>query len=202
MIFVESGQDVALDVCEIQHLRHDLLPIGAQSDDDDDSESCTLRANRPECVSRVRTRRSIERRCGCLRGRGGGVGAVRALPGGAHRRQDGPRRSVRGARRRPNKSNELLPAHVPRTRVVNLQRDQLGAPPRPWPAGGSPDRPGSDERDDADAKATVEGLIDEIGSDAVDARSLEQGGRRHQPGSALYGADLSTAEVRRQLECD
>lgn len=45
--------------------------------------------------------------------------------------------------------------------------------------------------DDADAKEVVHGLIENIGFAAVDAGSLAEGGRRLQPGSPVYGADLT-----------
>lgn len=42
-------------------------------------------------------------------------------------------------------------------------------------------------------------LIDEIGLDAVDAGTLAQDGRKHQPGSPVYTADLRTGELRARL---
>ncbi len=42
-------------------------------------------------------------------------------------------------------------------------------------------------------------LIDQIGFDAVDAGTLAEGGRKHQPGSAVYTADLPTDELRARL---
>jgi 8-hydroxy-5-deazaflavin:NADPH oxidoreductase len=53
--------------------------------------------------------------------------------------------------------------------------------------------------DDAEAKRVVAGLIDEIGFDAVDAGTLADGGRKHQPGAAVYAADLPTEELRSLL---
>ena len=50
--------------------------------------------------------------------------------------------------------------------------------------------------DDEDAKRTVAELIDQIGFDAVDAGTLAEGGRKHQPGSPVYAADLPTDELR------
>lgn len=98
-------------------------------------------------------------------------------------------------------SSELLARQLPGARVVkafnaiywqNL-RDR-GRPP------GSPDRlaiPVSG--DDPSAKEVVAALIDEIGFDAVDAGPLDAGGRRHQPGTPPYGAELSAAELRQLL---
>ncbi|MGZ4258564.1 MAG: hypothetical protein ACXVRE_12450 [Gaiellaceae bacterium] len=53
--------------------------------------------------------------------------------------------------------------------------------------------------DDAEAKRTVAGLIDEIGFDAVGAGSLAQGGRRHQQGTAVATSDLPTEQLRECL---
>jgi predicted dinucleotide-binding enzyme len=52
--------------------------------------------------------------------------------------------------------------------------------------------------DDADAKATVMRLIDELGFDAVDAGGLDDSWRQ-QPGTPVYGADLDAEGVRRAL---
>jgi predicted dinucleotide-binding enzyme len=53
--------------------------------------------------------------------------------------------------------------------------------------------------DDPDAKRTVAELIDEIGFTAVDAGSLAEGGRKHQPGTAVYTVDLPVDELRSRL---
>lgn len=53
--------------------------------------------------------------------------------------------------------------------------------------------------DDEDAKAVVSGLIRDIGFDPVDAGGLGRGGRRHQPGTPAYGAELSAAAMRHRL---
>lgn len=54
--------------------------------------------------------------------------------------------------------------------------------------------------DDRDAKRTVRDLIDEVGFDPVDTGSLAAGGRLQQPGSPLYGAELTSAEAREVLQ--
>lgn len=51
--------------------------------------------------------------------------------------------------------------------------------------------------DDDEAKRVVSQLIDEIGFDAVDAGTLGEGGRRHQPGAAVFAVALPTREVRK-----
>jgi 8-hydroxy-5-deazaflavin:NADPH oxidoreductase len=84
--------------------------------------------------------------------------------------------------------------------------------PRPatrWPSptaaeAGDPATP-HDERlalhlagDDAEAKATVAALIDELGFVRVDVRDLAAG-RALQPGSPVYRADLTAAQARTTL---
>ena len=98
-------------------------------------------------------------------------------------------------------SSELLQEHLSGARVVkafnairsgNL-RDHARAP-------GAPDRVAIPiSGDDAEAKRTVADLIDEIGFDAVDAGTLAEGGRRHQPGAPVYAVELTAEELRRRL---
>jgi predicted dinucleotide-binding enzyme len=98
-------------------------------------------------------------------------------------------------------SSELLRAHLPRARVVkafnairwtNL-RDQ-GRPP------GDPERLGIPiSGDDDEAKRIVAELIDQIGFDPVDAGTLAEGGRKHQPGGSAYTQGLHTAGLRTSL---
>jgi predicted dinucleotide-binding enzyme len=53
--------------------------------------------------------------------------------------------------------------------------------------------------DDDLAKHVVAGLVDQVGFDPVDAGRLGAGGRRLQPGSAVYAANLGAEETRRRL---
>lgn len=53
--------------------------------------------------------------------------------------------------------------------------------------------------DDVQAKQTVAELIDQVGFDPVDAGTLAEGGRKHQPGGAAYTQGLYTAELRAKL---
>lgn len=48
---------------------------------------------------------------------------------------------------------------------------------------------------DLEAKTVVSGLIRDIGFDPVDAGDLGLGGRKHQPGSLVYAAELNAAEL-------
>jgi predicted dinucleotide-binding enzyme len=98
-------------------------------------------------------------------------------------------------------SSELLQAHLPGSRVVkafnSIYWHRLRNDGRPKGASDRIAIPISG--DDAEAKAIVAGLIDGIGFDAVDAGTLGVGGRKHQPGAAVYGADLKAAELRSRL---
>ena len=98
-------------------------------------------------------------------------------------------------------SSELLQAHLPGARVVKafngINWERLRDRGR---SAGDPDRRGIPiSGDDADAKDEVARLVDQIGFDAVDAGALSEGGRAHQPGTPVYGADLPTEEVRVRL---
>jgi len=53
--------------------------------------------------------------------------------------------------------------------------------------------------DDADAKAVVAKLIDEIGFDAIDTGSLASGGRKQQPGTAIYNVALTSDDAEKTL---
>jgi len=53
--------------------------------------------------------------------------------------------------------------------------------------------------DDEAAKQEVDDLLAEIGFDGVDAGPLGEGGRKHQPGTPVYGADLSSAELAERI---
>lgn len=99
-------------------------------------------------------------------------------------------------------STELLAERLPEARVIKafntMQSRTLGD-------GGRPDAPAAERLalyvagDDAEAKATVSGLIEELGFAAVDAGDLAGGGRRLQPGSPVYAADLTGAEAAERL---
>lgn len=53
--------------------------------------------------------------------------------------------------------------------------------------------------DDEAAKQEVDDLIAEIGFDGVDAGTLAAGGRKHQPGSPVYTADLPSRRLAEAL---
>jgi predicted dinucleotide-binding enzyme len=98
-------------------------------------------------------------------------------------------------------SSELLQAHLPGARIVkafnaivwNRLRDD------PHPAGDTNRLGIPISGDDEKAKETVAKLMGEIGFDAVDAGSLAEGGRKHQPGMPVYTRGLRTTELRARL---
>ena len=95
-------------------------------------------------------------------------------------------------------STELLAAHLPDARVVKafnaIMWKHLGNDGRP---AGDPERLGIPiSGDDEDAKRTVSELIDQIGFDPIDAGTLADGGRRHQPGAPGYTMGTRTPELR------
>jgi 8-hydroxy-5-deazaflavin:NADPH oxidoreductase len=89
-------------------------------------------------------------------------------------------------------SSELLAAHLPESRVVkafnNIFFQHLGSLGRP---SGAPDRSAlAIAGDDADAKALVSRLLDEIGYDTLDLGPLSEGWRI-QRDTAAYGTPYS-----------
>lgn len=99
-------------------------------------------------------------------------------------------------------SSELLQDHLPGARVVKAfnaiyweRLANLGQPPD------SSDRLAIPiSGDDDEAKATVAGLIDEIGFDAIDVGDLAGGGVLHQPGAAIYNVALTATQLLQALE--
>jgi 8-hydroxy-5-deazaflavin:NADPH oxidoreductase len=89
----------------------------------------------------------------------------------------------------PSSSSEVTAERLPGSRLVKAFNTMVASTLAT--AGGKP--PG--ERlvlflsgDDADAKAVVGGLIEDIGFAPVDLGSLAEGGRRQQPGGDMYRA--------------
>jgi predicted dinucleotide-binding enzyme len=98
-------------------------------------------------------------------------------------------------------SSELLQAHLSTARVVKAFNAIV------WTRLRDAGLPGGVEGrfgiplagDDEQAKQTVAALIDQIGFDPVDAGTLAEGGRKHQPGGRAYTQGLHTAELRARL---
>jgi 8-hydroxy-5-deazaflavin:NADPH oxidoreductase len=98
-------------------------------------------------------------------------------------------------------SSELLQGHLTGARVVKafnaIYWGRLRDRGRP---SGDPQRVGIPiSGDDDEAKAIVAELVDQIGFDAVDAGTLAEGGRKHQPGGPAFTAELGTEELRARL---
>jgi len=95
-------------------------------------------------------------------------------------------------------SSELLAAHLPEERVVKAFNTMMWRVlrDRGKPGGGNDRLALFVAGDDPDAKALVSGLIEEIGFAPVDTGNLAQGGRRQQPGSAIYGEPVTESEGR------
>lgn len=53
--------------------------------------------------------------------------------------------------------------------------------------------------DNLNAKKTTIALVAELGFDPVDVGGLAIGGRKHQPGTEIYAADLTSADLRTRL---
>lgn len=99
-------------------------------------------------------------------------------------------------------SSELVARHLPGARIVKafntMRFDVLGQEGKP----GAPEH----ERlaifiagDDAEAKAMVSGLIEEIGFAPVDTGSLREGGRMQEPGSPTFTRRLTAAQAHEVL---
>ena len=100
-------------------------------------------------------------------------------------------------------SSELLQAHLSGARVVKAFNAIL------WSRLRDDGRPAGDHDrlgipisgDDEQAKQSVAELIDEIGFNPVDAGTLAEGGRKHQPGTPAYTERPADKRVARQSRC-
>ena len=98
-------------------------------------------------------------------------------------------------------SSELLARHLPGAFVVkafntilwNSLRDKA------MPAANTGHIGIPISGDDAAAKQEVDDLLAEIGFAAVDAGPLGEGGRKHQPGTEVYGAELPSDELAARI---
>jgi len=98
-------------------------------------------------------------------------------------------------------SSEVIAAALPGARLVKaintMYWERLRAAGQPRGSHGRLAIPLAG--DDAEAKSVVAKLIDEIGFDPVDTGSLRAGGRRQQPGSAIYNVPLTRAGIEQRL---
>jgi hypothetical protein len=98
-------------------------------------------------------------------------------------------------------SSEMLQAHLSGAHVVKafnaMRWDHIRDYGRP---GGAMTRYGIPvSGDDSAAKLVVLDLVDELGFEPVDAGDLAHGGRKHQPGTPVFTADLTANELRARL---
>lgn len=98
-------------------------------------------------------------------------------------------------------STEFTRALVPGARVVKafntIYYKRLGGDGKPKGEKGRLAIPVAS--DDPAAKRVVMDLVDEIGFDPVDAGGLVQGGRKQQPGSAVYNNPVGAKEMKELL---
>jgi len=98
-------------------------------------------------------------------------------------------------------SSELTAAALPGARVVKafntIYYEHLRNDGKPAGAPGRRAIPLAG--DDAEAKRVVAGLITQIGFDSFDAGTLADGGRRLEPGSAVYNVPLTREELAAAL---
>jgi hypothetical protein len=98
-------------------------------------------------------------------------------------------------------SSEMMQAHLSEAHVIKafnaMRWDHIRDYGRP---GGAMTRYGIPvSGDDSAAKLTVLDLVDEMGFEPVDAGDLAHGGRKHQPGTAVFTVDLTAEELRARL---
>jgi 8-hydroxy-5-deazaflavin:NADPH oxidoreductase len=99
-------------------------------------------------------------------------------------------------------TSQFVAQHLPGARVVKTFNTMF------FKTLGQDEKPGApyEDRlvlfvagDDAEAKKTVSALIDQIGFAAVETGTLEVGGRRQQPDSAIYNRPMKPAQAREVL---
>lgn len=94
-------------------------------------------------------------------------------------------------------SSEQVAKRIPNARLVKAF-NTIG-----WKTLERGSRPPSEDRlaiflagDDAEAKAVVAKLIEDIGFAPFDTGSLREGGRRQEPGSPIYGRPMTVKQAR------
>jgi 8-hydroxy-5-deazaflavin:NADPH oxidoreductase len=99
-------------------------------------------------------------------------------------------------------SSELLARHLPNARVVKAFNTMYWETLRD---GGRPEAPREQRLaiyvagDDHDAVGVVTELIEQVGFAAMITGDLASGGRRQQPGTAVYATDLTAAQAAEVL---
>ncbi|MFC0531972.1 NADPH-dependent F420 reductase [Phytohabitans kaempferiae] len=99
-------------------------------------------------------------------------------------------------------SSELLQRHLPQAKVVKAFNAMRWDHLRDYGHTGGPAmRYGIPiSGDDPTAKRDVADLVEQLGFEPVDAGDLAHGGRKHQPGTPLFTADLTDEELHRRLD--
>ena len=98
-------------------------------------------------------------------------------------------------------SSELLQRHLPGAHVVKAFNAMSSDHLRDYGhSSGAAMRYGIPVAGDhSAAKRQVFDLIEQIGFEPVDAGGLADGGRKHQPGADVYGADLPAEQLRERI---
>lgn len=99
-------------------------------------------------------------------------------------------------------STELLQQHLPQAKVVKAFNAMRWEHLRDYGrSGGALTRYGIPvSGDDPRAKHEVEDLVEQLGFEPVDAGDLAHGGRKHQPGTPVFTADLTAADLHAHLD--
>ncbi|BCB77031.1 hypothetical protein GCM10022251_45100 [Phytohabitans flavus] len=101
-------------------------------------------------------------------------------------------------------SSELMQRHLPQANVVKAFNTMIWDHLRDYgKPGGALTRYGIPiSGNDSQAERAVADLVDELGFEPVYAGDLAQGGRRQQPGSPVFTADLTARDLHAQLDAD
>lgn len=101
-------------------------------------------------------------------------------------------------------SSELLQQHLAQAHVVKAFNAMRWDHLRDYGhTGGALTRYGIPiSGDDPKAKRDVEDLVEQLGFEPVDAGDLAHGGRKHQPGTPLFTADLDASDLHARLDAE
>lgn len=109
---------------------------------------------------------------------------------------------VRDLEEHRRSSSQLIQEHLAGARVVKAFNTMRWEHLRDYGReGGVMDRYGIPvSGDDSNAKWVVFDLVSDAGFDPVDAGGLDEGGRKHQPGTPVYTADLRASVLARKVD--
>ncbi|BCB90509.1 NADPH-dependent F420 reductase [Phytohabitans suffuscus] len=99
-------------------------------------------------------------------------------------------------------SSELMQRHLPQAAVIKAFNSMRWDHLRDYGhTGGALERYGMPVAgNDPQAKREVEDLVEQLGFEPVDSGDLARGGRRQQPGSPLFTADLTAEDMHARLD--